>query len=152
MKKGMFNLPPPPQFILPPPPLLPSDILDFKMHPLTCSSIRSPRSQHIDVHMIFISCLTFLIVSILLTLLFIWIQSCHRRKTLMNKFNSTTMPATQKESSFYSNCSYETIDSDNHLESIITKDTIISINRNDIMCNQYHQISSPSSYYEFIFY
>ncbi|CAF1133878.1 unnamed protein product [Rotaria magnacalcarata] len=148
----MFNLPPPPQFILPPPPPLPSDIFDFKMRPLTCSSIRSPQSQHIDVHLIFISCLTFLIVSVLLALLFIWMQSYHRRKTLMNKSNSKTMSTIQKESSIYNNCSYETIDSDNYLEAIITKDTIISINRNDIMCNQYHQTSSPSSYYAFIFY
>ncbi|CAF2823492.1 unnamed protein product [Rotaria sp. Silwood2] len=131
----MFNLPPPPRFTLPPPPIFPSDVFDLKiLLPLTCSSIRQQQKQ-INLHLIVISCIIFFILAILLTLLFICIQSYHRHKSVRNNLVLKSILIVPKDISIDDNCSYATINSNIYLE---------SINPSHIVCQRCHRISSSS--------
>ena len=137
----MFHLPPPPRFILPPPPMFSSDIFHSKiLLRLTCSSIR--QQQIINPRLVIISCTTFFIISILLTLFYIWIQSNrHRQKSLLNNSKNVSICSTR---------SYETISSRHtgiYLESINTSATTLSTNPSHTICIHCQRIYSPLPYY-----
>jgi hypothetical protein len=137
----MFRfLPPPPRFTLPPPPMF---SLDWKiLLQLTCSSIR--KQQITNPYLILVSCVIFFLIAILLTLLFVWIQS-NRLKTLSNNYKSEPISTGSISSSRF----YETISSQHtgiYLESINTSATTLSTDPNSSLC---HRMSS-SLYYEIL--
>ncbi len=125
LMKTIFRLPPPPRFTLPPPLMLPFDMLDSKiLLQLTCSSIR-PQQQQINPQLFLLSCFTFFLVTILLTLSFLWIQSYRSPKTQL----TSKLPP-------HSHRSYETISSGFYLESINTSATTLSTDPNTILYDE----------------
>ncbi len=154
----MFRLPPPPHFNLPPPPMLSLDIIETKLvFRLTCSSIRQ-QEQYQKIpksRLIAISCITFLIIILLFTLLFIIIKLCRQRKSLSYNSQSKPPPIQSNTCSINSSRSYETISSEHtgvYVESINTSATTYSTNPSNIICLHCHQehdfsIISPPPYY-----
>ena len=154
----MVHLPPPPRFNLPPPPMLSSDILNAKVFfQLTCSSIRQqghypqiPKSR-----LIAISCITFLILILLMVLLFLIIQFCRRRRSLTNNYPSKPTSIQPNTLSTNRSRSYETISSMHtgvYVESFDTSATTYSTDPSSIVCHHCHQerdysTISPPPYY-----
>jgi hypothetical protein len=156
----MFRLPPPPRFTLPPPPMLSADVFDTKLlFRLTCSSIRQDQYKKLtNPRLILISCITFLIIAMLFTLVFVLIQSYRRRKSLSNndKLKASPPVIPSNHLSMSSSRSYETISSAHtgiYVESIDTSATTLSTNPSNIICLNCHQesdysnISPPPPYY-----
>ena len=158
----MFRLPPPPRFALPPPPMLSSDIFDARLlFRLTCSSIRQQQHGQItNMRLVIISCITFLIIVFLFTLLFIIIQFYRRQKSLLHNYQSKPpLPPTSviksNNLSMNNSRSYETISSLHtgvYVDSIDTSATTYSTDPSNSICLHYHQehdysSASPPPYY-----
>lgn len=143
----MFHLPPPPRFVLPPPPMPGSDLFDLNLlTQLTCSSIRQRHQQITNPRLILISCLTFLILALLLTLLVIVIQFSRQRNAATH--SNKSKPSPPNATSVASSRSYETISSQHtgiYLESIDTSATTYSTDPSQHVCLQCQHDREQSS-------
>ncbi|CAF3193613.1 unnamed protein product [Rotaria socialis] len=145
----MFRLPPPPRFTLPPPPKLSSDIFDRKLlSRLTCSSIRQQQQQHrlfTNPRLIAISSISFLIVLLLCTLLFMLIHFYRRQRS--SDYGHTQKPLSTlnmkpKNSTMHTSRSYESISSQHtgvYIESIDTSATTFSTDQSNVICLYCHR-------------
>ena len=162
----MFRLPPPPRFTLPPPPPLMLSSDTKYLVQWTCSSVR----QHqpiVNLRLILISCISFFMISLMFTILFMLIQSYRRRKSLLYNYESklsslaaATEIMASNNLSMISSRSYETISIEHTSGYIYSTDTSVTTYATDshdnvcCHCHQAYEYSnnslsmSPPLYYQ----